>query len=370
MNVNDRTNDNNTRLKDQVAIFRALVDGPFDAIVHTRLYEYYVEHGLTQVAEQIKHALSECLPAHGHAVVIVGIVNAMMVADLYEDCEALLRTSIGVKPEFETHKRLGELLRDQGQSSDAIVSFQAALALRPDDAGLCYEIAEQYFKNLDYHAAVDYYLKAAMLEPSLLLYYRKLNDLLLQQGEIAKAIACTKQILSCGSENQFIVFGLGKLLLDTGEYKEAENMFRSAIAFDDDVAMFHTHLAECYSRQGKVDSAIEYLRKILPRFSDKPSIYYQLAKNLMKNKRYDEAEVEILIAIEIDCSSSVFYRLAAECMRLQGKFDGACQLLRLAIKYDEHNPAHYFELSRCLKLAGDFLGADLLHDRAVMLSQS
>lgn len=350
-------------------LFENMIDGQVDKELYDKLLSYYSSAGLLNVAAKICSIYKERATIELGSIVIE-IVKVLLDDKRYDDCDLLVNIFASHRQDIGVFKKIGEIYRFYGLHDKALTVLRSAFEFCANDDTLCYEIGELYARMGDHRAAAEYFYKAVVINRSVLFYFSKMNDALLRLGETAKAIEYAQHVVSLGTDNQYIIFGLGKLLLEVGNYGEAEVLFRRAISIDDSVAMFYTHLAECYSRQKKLQKAINCLKDILPKFRDKPSVHYLLARLLIRIENFTDAETIIFNAIAIDETSSLYYRLAAECMRLQGKFDDACQLLRLAIKYDEHNPAHYFELSRCLRLAGDFLGADLLHDRAVMLSRS
>ncbi len=116
-----------------------------------------------------------------------------------------------------------------------------------------------------YNEGVDYFLKALESKPDDMLYlvlgqtYYKMNDDEKAESYLEKALTMTEKF----SSEQKIRFILGKIFLDRGDYKKADEQYRKILEKNINSADAHYYLGEIYSKLNKKVKARAEWRKAL-----------------------------------------------------------------------------------------------------------
>ncbi|WP_218081613.1 tetratricopeptide repeat protein [Anthocerotibacter panamensis] len=159
-------------------------------------------------------------------------------------------------PEHEAaqlHLRTGQLLQQQGQIQEALISYQRALVSDPDavDAYLALAQLLQTQGRLD--EALQAFGRVHKLQPAALSAenYFQLGQALLDQGRLPLALEQFHQALTLRPTWAEVHTTLGVLLTRLGQFKEATQHHEQAIAFQPDLASAYWNLALTLQEQAK-----------------------------------------------------------------------------------------------------------------------
>ncbi len=149
---------------------------------------------------------------------------------MYTDAETLWRTTIKRNPAcWMAYDNLGNVLLQKGQVVEAIVQFQQALAIKPDDAEA----------------------------------YNNLGDALVQKGRIDEAIVQLQQALAIKPDFAEAHYNLGNALFRKGQTNEAIAQFEIAIGIKPDYVEALSNLGTTLAQNGQVDEAVIQFQKAL-----------------------------------------------------------------------------------------------------------
>ena len=102
--------------------------------------------------------------------------------------------------------------------------------------------------------------------------------------------------------------------------------FRAAIELNPTETDFHNGLSHAYTRQGRVDEAIEAARHSVAINASAPHARAHLGNLLVGKRNFVEAEAHLRVAIELDPTVAGFYSGLSNALAHLCKFDEAIQL--------------------------------------------
>lgn len=151
-----------------------------------------------------------------------------------------------------------------------------------------------------YTEAIQYFLQAIDLQPSVAQYYVALAESLKEQGSLDDAIDCFHAVLQIDPANADALNGVGDVFLRRHEYEGAITAFERAIEIDPDYVEAYGNLGGALARTGRFDRSIEMSRaalalndRYLPAFNNLGFVYFRL-------KRFDEALDWYARALDVD----------------------------------------------------------------------
>ena len=186
----------------------------------------------------------------------------LWVADVLESDPAALdfhRRIVTAYPgDFWANHNFGSALHDAGKSREALRYYTAALALRPNNPGVCVNRANALRAAQELDAAILDLRRAVMLAPEYAVAHSNLGLALQAKGDLeganaafAKAIDANPKPKSAGA-----LSGLGANLMKQGDVPGALDLLRKAVALDPTDRNARFYLSEALGRLGKWKEAI------------------------------------------------------------------------------------------------------------------
>jgi tetratricopeptide (TPR) repeat protein len=218
-----------------------------------------------------------------------------------DEAQASLREAIRLKPDLpEAHLNLGRVLMATGHAREAVAAYRRALALKPDSAegylllGLALRSTGQLNEAiaacrraiaLDPLLAAAYYNLGLLLadagrldeanaalrntiriQPTFPRAHTQLGIVLHRRGKRREALAAFRKALTSDRPDDVTPhLGLGKVLLEEKEYRQAADHFRQALALKPDLPGPYLEGARASARAGLHRQALTWLRAGLAR---------------------------------------------------------------------------------------------------------
>jgi len=233
------------------------------------------------------------------AVLAVLITCAHAQTAYWRDSESLwTRTLACTSDNSAAHNKLGNAFLKQGRLDDAMLQYQQALAISPD---------EETYDNLGYVSfqqgkldeAVAQFQKALEINPNYSEAYYNLGNAFLRQGKMEEAIACYQMALKCNSDDARIYSNLGSAFRQQGRLAEAVAQFQKALQINPDYAEVHNNLGAVFAQQGRRDEAISQFQKTLATKPDYAEARFNLGNSLFQQGNVAEAIAQFQKALEI-----------------------------------------------------------------------
>jgi HemY protein len=219
--------------------------------------------------------------------------------NLKQPDEALAATERGlarVGEAFEIHDAKGVALAELGRREDAIKAFEAALALRPNDANTNFNLALNLLALDRFDEAYSRLKQSLTLEPTFAKTLMLLTELEIDRGRMDVAEEFARQLYEAQPgmpRAQQLLGGLylrsGTLAQERGDVSEAEKLYRKSVEVDPEGAESHASLGVLLLIQQRFTEAIaplETYRRLKP---DRPQSSLYLGQAYASVRRVPEA---------------------------------------------------------------------------------
>jgi tetratricopeptide (TPR) repeat protein len=196
-------------------------------------------------------------------LLLLGILTWQQTA-VYHDLITLYTTTLAQNPGcWMAHYNLGIVLRDRGETDQAITHYRQAIALRPGYAEAHYNLGRLLAEKGEFDDAVDHYEAALAINPDDAEAYNNLGATFVQQGRIDDAIAHYQKALAILPDYAEASCNLADALLSKGDMDSAIVHYLKCVAVLPDHADAQYNLASALLRKGRIDDAIVHYKEAL-----------------------------------------------------------------------------------------------------------
>lgn len=186
---------------------------------------------------------------------------------------------------------LGLSLLNQRKFKEAVEQLEKAVANKIDSKEIYFELGTAYEELQDLNKAAENYLKYVQSQPeNPLSGWLKLAQTYQNLKDTEKAIAAYREALKIRPDDIKSNYSLAQLLSSSGQYEEAEAVFKKLISINpQDAVTYYNQIIQMYDRAGQYEKAIEAARKIIELNPKNEVAIYNLAIMYFKLNRYEEA---------------------------------------------------------------------------------
>jgi serine/threonine-protein kinase len=158
------------------------------------------------------------------------------------------------------HVTMGLIHNAEGKYQDAIISFESALKLQPNNGEIFRELANAYAAAGRLDNAEMTYRRAIQLRPEDWTGYKDLGVFLNQRGRLREAVPYFNRVVELTPDNYSGYANLGGLFLRMGDYSAARSMLEKSVALHaSDQA--YSNLGTLYYFQERYREAAEMYQK-------------------------------------------------------------------------------------------------------------
>ena len=206
--------------------------------------------------------------------------------------------------QWQEHVEHGNEELRRGKLRDALVAYQAAVAIRPDAGGPQLKIAEIYFQLEEYENARDAFAAFLALEPKNVNALNYAGYIAEKLNDYQAAAEHYEQVLTVAKDNLYALNHLGLAYKQLGRLGEAMKVLFDALAVDPRCERpgsenLHNYLGLIYLEQGEVGEAIAELRESIRLFPKDVWARQQLASIYEDQGRYYEALLQYQELLEV-----------------------------------------------------------------------
>ncbi len=227
-------------------------------------------------------------------------------------------------------KALKELAIQQqvlGKYDEAIVNFEKALAMQPNDSASYVNLGAVYFKKKEFTKAEDNFRKAIETNPNNPNAYYNLA-VIMEKKDIKKAIELYNKSLSLNPKNSSIYFNVSKLFLMNKNIEKAIEMLEKVLDINPNDLNALMNIAVLNSRLKNYDKAMKYFAKAKTLDSKNPRLLLNIAVAYGVMEEYEKAVDMLKKAIDIDDNIPELYSNLAYTYHKMGKLDDAKKISR------------------------------------------
>jgi tetratricopeptide (TPR) repeat protein len=276
----------------------------------------------------------------------LALADALVETRRFSEAESALRDTIAAfSASGRARYALGRLYQRQGQLTEAVAEFKAAVALEPllGLNTLYQAIGGISASQQDFAAAIDAYSKRVDVLPNDAGAHQDLGDMYLRLGRHAEALAEFSVVLLLNPKRADPYAAMAQIYLRDGQYSDSVAMARRAIERDPTNRQARYTLATSLVRLGKTDEGSQELE-----------VYQRLQ---------GEATAARSRQFQLDG-----FRREASAMTVNGNYQKAVELLRKALELEPNSVSSHLDLGVALLEAGhpaeavdEFKSAEALH---------
>jgi tetratricopeptide (TPR) repeat protein len=188
----------------------------------------------------------------------------------------------------DDHIMLGRLYHADNQLKKGQEEEKIALQLAPDSEEAVATLAMFYSEEGDAAKAAETLSSIPEANRSAKLYLM-LGGTYDQQKDYKKSIDAYQHAIALDRDNLDAIRGLADALLNDGQTAKALQQYQVIADANPEDARTYIRIAEIYRRQGKLDQALQSLKKAQSMVKDSDQISYGIAEIYQTQGRYDEA---------------------------------------------------------------------------------
>ena len=329
-----------------------------------------VADGRVEALHQLaREAQKEPLPA----VVLELLGHALKEKGAIEEALILLRQAQQRHPaDFWIHVDLAEVLyqtrgRGRNRLEEALGCYRAALALRPNVAGVNNNLGVVLKAKGDLDEAVAAYQKALDLDANDIRAQTNLGNALQAKGDLDGAITAYKKALDFDPNYALAYSNLGVALTVKHDLDGAITAYHKAIALDPEFALTYYNLGNTLKTKGDWAGAIAAYHKAIARAPSDVRAYSNLGLVLFDQGDLPGATAAFQKAIAIEPEVASAHNNLGMVLKTKGDLDGALAAFHKAIALDPSHVRAHWNLGVALLDRGDLTGAITAFQKAIAL---
>jgi serine/threonine protein kinase/Flp pilus assembly protein TadD len=264
---------------------------------------------------------------------------------------------------------LGEALDRIGEYALAIEVLQSALREHPGDFWIHHNLGVYLMQTqpVRLSEAVASYRAALALRPDSPGVHLNLGLALRDQGDLAGALAACRKAIALNPDYPVAHNNLGLVLQEKGDLSGAQGACRKAIALKPDYVWAHNNLGVVLHDRGDLAGALEAFQKALdlePRFA-----WAHLNRGAVLRDRGDLAGAIAAFRQALACRpglAGAYYNLGVA-LRVRGDLVGATAAFRQAVAHKPDYATAHYNLGNALSAGSDPGGAITAYQKAIAL---
>lgn len=250
----------------------------------------------------------------------------------YSECETLARA---MTARFPLHgfgwMVLGNVLKQQGRSAEALSPMRRAAELLPGDVNV----------------------------------YNSLGGILLEQGRLVEAEASLRQVLKIRPDFAAVHNNLGIILKEQGRFAEAESSYRRALELMPDFAAGHCNLGLILKEQERLSEAEVSLIRALALKPDFVEAHINLGATLLGQDRWSEAEASLHRALKLKPDSVEAHVNMGVTLLEQGRLTESKASCCRALEIKPDSAAAYYNLGNAFRDLIELDQSVLAYEKAI-----
>jgi tetratricopeptide (TPR) repeat protein len=193
----------------------------------------------------------------------------------------------------------GDAARNNGDYDQAIIDYNEAARLEPNNAATYNSRGDAYYKKGDYDRAIADYTEAIKLDPNYAAAYGGRAAAYLAKGDLNRAIADCDQALKLDPELAPAYSTRGSAYLATGDINKALSDFNQALSLDPNYVRALHGRAQVHIAQKNYDQAMADGGKAVNLWPSEPAFYVTVGEAYHHKGDYKKAVPVYELALKI-----------------------------------------------------------------------
>lgn len=318
------------------------------------------------VGPEIKRPLRAGVAAHpcqgfAAAAVLDNAAKALIHAGFLEPGSAVIFDAVSLNLS-------GDALFAQGRITEAVVDYELALGLDPNELNVLNSLGVCYGHLGQMDKALEYFNRAMQAKPDDFMAYYNLGYALMAQGKLSEAKERLEHSLELNPDHADTLFQLGRLAQGEGRVDDALECFSKASGQEQFPKAVHRRLGEALTAAGRFGEAEESFKQAVKLKPNDAAALSSLAG------LYLDRGANLEIALSLGRKARQLEPAAARHIRVVGRalcglerLEEAEKLLRVAVEEHDQDPFLAVQLAQVLAARGQTSGARDEYTRALKL---
>ncbi|HUU85807.1 MAG TPA: tetratricopeptide repeat protein [Phycisphaerae bacterium] len=276
--------------------------------------------------------IGKLIPA---ALLVLLAVLTWRQGTVYQDAETLWRDALARNPSaWMAHNNLGNLLKDRGDTEQAMEHYRAALELKPDFIDALNNLGAALVKVGRFDEALARYDEALRLRPNRATIHFNVGEALAKRGDPDAAIAAYQRALQLDPELPAAHNAMGIALAGKGLIDQAIQHYQRALQLNPDHAEAHNNLAVALAMRNRLDEALSHFREAVRLKPDFAEAVGGLGLALATRGDVSGAIAQWRQALRIQPANTTVRCLLADHLLQQGRAKEAAAQYQEALRID------------------------------------
>ncbi|MGO9969651.1 MAG: tetratricopeptide repeat protein [Bryobacteraceae bacterium] len=295
--------------------------------------------------------------------------NALRAQGRTADAVAHYQRALVLRPDYaEAHNNLGLILNEQGKREEAVAHYECALAIRPDYANAHSNLGTALAAQGRIADATTHLERALVLDPNHANAHNNLGLALAAQGRIADAIAHYERALALNPRHANAHNNLGLALGAQGRAADAIAHFERALVLNPGYPDPHSNLGLALAAQGRIADAIAHYERALVLNPRHVNAHNNLATALIAQGRTADAIARLERALVLNPGHADLHNNLGVALIAQGRIrEAIAQYERVLVLRPDDANAHS-NLGTALAEQGSIADAMSHLERALVLN--
>ncbi|MDC0954183.1 tetratricopeptide repeat protein [Pelagibacteraceae bacterium] len=163
--------------------------------------------------------------------------------EYYALAEAYLKMVIEKEPLYtQAYITLGLSQQERGSLEEAIMCFEDAININPQEVFAYLNLALLHKKNKNFDKAIKVYQDAIINNPNNHFILSNLGNLFYLQKKYEDAVLCHEKAIKISPQSVIAHYNFGNTLYHAGEFEEAKKIYQKTIALDPSFNRAHSNL--------------------------------------------------------------------------------------------------------------------------------
>jgi len=262
----------------------------------------------------------------------------------------------------------GDALFAQGRILEAVVEYEKALGLNPQEVNVLNSLGVCYGHLGQMDKALEYFRRAQKAAPEDYMAYYNLGYALMGRGKLAEAKQQLERALELNPDHADTLFQLGRLAQGEGQLNQALEYFRRAASQEKYPRAVQRHLGEALSAAGRFAEAEQAFKEAVKLKPNDAAALSGLAGLYLDRGANREIALSLARrAGELEPAVARHQRVAARALFELGRLAEAQKLLEQAISRHPDDPFLAVQLAEVLAAEGNTAAARDQYTRALSL---
>ena len=228
------------------------------------------------------------------------LANALFEAGRLDEAIVHYDAALAINPDYPPiHSNLGNLFLRQDKPDEAIPHLKRAIAVNPTYAEAYNNLGGAFMKKGQFAEAISDYAKAVEFRPNYADAYNNMGVAHLQQGEIDEAISAYAKAAAINPASPDIQYNLGNAYARKSDWSDAAAAYGAAIRARPGSAKIHNNLGVALKGLGKLDEAGKQFTEALEINPDYPEAHCNLGSVLAQQGDRDHAVAHLTEALRL-----------------------------------------------------------------------